>query len=137
MRAGSPSRTTPSGGAEVRILISYALEGRLVGVLVTDGADGAVISNVKDAAEAAGAQVQVIAPKIGGVTLKDRSKLKADRQLQGAPSLLFDAVALVVGRGPRTAAGGGCGDRFRQGRIRPREGESPVQAKSLKRWWVM
>jgi len=82
----------------LRIVGKYpdTLKGRLVGILVTDGADGKVVSSVRAAAESAGAQVQLIAPKIGGVTLKDGSKLKVDRQLQGGPSVLFDAVALVL-----------------------------------------
>jgi catalase len=82
----------------LRIVGKYpdTLTGRLVGVLVTDGTDGKVVSSVKAAAEAAGAQVQLIAPKVGGVVLKDGSKLKVDRQLAGSPSVLFDAVALVL-----------------------------------------
>jgi catalase len=82
----------------LRIVGKYpdTLKGRLVGILVTDGADGKVVTAVRTAAEAAGAQVQLIAPKVGGVVLKDGSKLKVDRQLQGAPSVLFDAVALVL-----------------------------------------
>ena len=82
----------------LRIVGKYpdTLKGRLIGILVTDGADGAVVASVRTSSEAAGAQVQIIAPKIGGVTLRDGSKLKADRQLQGAPSVLFDAVALVL-----------------------------------------
>jgi catalase len=82
----------------LRIVGKYpdTLKGRLVGVLVTDGADGKIVTTVKAAAEAAGAQVQLIAPKVGGVTLKDGSKLKVDRQLAGSPSVLFDAVALVL-----------------------------------------
>ncbi|MFC7379228.1 catalase [Brevundimonas sp. GCM10030266] len=82
----------------LRIVGKYpdTLKGRLVGLLVADGTDGDAVTRVKTAAEAAGAQVQIIAPKIGGVTLKDGSALLADRQLQGAPSVLFDAVALVL-----------------------------------------
>jgi catalase len=82
----------------LRIVGKYpdTLKGRLVGVLVTDGADGKVVSAVKAAAEGQGAQVQLIAPKVGGVTLADGSRLKVDRQLAGSPSVLFDAVALVL-----------------------------------------
>lgn len=82
----------------LRIVGKYpdTLKGRLVGLLVADGTDGDAVTRVKTAAEAAGAQVQIIAPKIGGVTLKDGAALPADRQLQGAPSVLFDAVALVL-----------------------------------------
>ncbi|MFN4295513.1 MAG: catalase [Brevundimonas sp.] len=82
----------------LRIVGKYpdTLKGRMVGILVTDGADGAQVNAVKSAAEAAGAQVHLIAPKVGGVDLKDGSRLKVDHQLQGAPSVLFDAVALIL-----------------------------------------
>ncbi|WP_122464639.1 catalase [Brevundimonas lutea] len=72
------------------------LEGRAVGILVTDGADGAVVEAVKAAAEGAGASVKIVAPKIGGVTLKGGKALKADGQLAGTPSVMFDAIAIVV-----------------------------------------
>jgi len=82
----------------LRIVDKYpdTLKGRAVGVLVTDGADGAVVAAVRKAAEGAGATVKIVAPKIGGVTLKGGAKLKADGQLAGTPSVVFDAVALVL-----------------------------------------
>ncbi len=94
--AAEPIDLEPSPA--VRLIGKYpdSLKGRKVGVLVTDGADGAVVKAVQDAAEAAGAAVEIIAPKRGGAKLKDGSMLKADHQLAGAPSVLFDAVALVL-----------------------------------------
>ncbi|WP_309604088.1 catalase [Phenylobacterium sp.] len=74
------------------------LMGRTVGVLVTDGADGAVVKAVRRACEAQGAAVKIIAPKIGGVTLANGKRLKADGQLAGSPSVIFDAVALVLSK---------------------------------------
>ena len=81
----------------LRIIGKYpdSLEGRTVGILVTDGADGAIVKAVKAGAEGAGATVKIVAPKIG-VTLKGGKKLTADGQLAGTPSVLFDAVALVL-----------------------------------------
>ncbi|EKY29908.1 catalase [Brevundimonas diminuta 470-4] len=94
--AAEPIDLEPSPA--VRLIGKYpdSLKGRKVGVLVTDGTDGAVVTAVQDAAEAAGAAVEIIAPKRGGAKLKDGSMLKADHQLAGAPSVLFDAVALVL-----------------------------------------
>ena len=82
----------------LRIVGKYpeSLRGRAVAILVTDGADGKLIKAVRKAAEGEGATVKVVAPRIGGVTLADGSKLKADGQLAGTPSVLFDAVALVL-----------------------------------------
>jgi catalase len=99
----SPAAAEPFDMAEspaLRILGKYpeTLKGRLVGLVVTDGSDGKIISATRAAVEAAGAQVQLIAPKIGGVTLADGSRLKVDRQLAGSPSVLFDAVALILSK---------------------------------------
>ncbi|BAT59540.1 catalase C [Variibacter gotjawalensis] len=82
----------------LRIVGKYpeSLQGRAVGILVTDGADGAVVNAVRKAVEAEGGTVKIVAPKIGGVTLKNGKVLAADGQLAGTPSVLFDAVAIIV-----------------------------------------
>ncbi|HEY2751005.1 catalase [Phenylobacterium sp.] len=82
----------------LRIVGKYpeTLMGRALGILVTDGADGAVVEAVREAAEAEGATVKIVAPKVGGVALKSGKQLKADGQLAGTPSVIFDAVALVM-----------------------------------------
>ena len=72
------------------------LEGRAVGILVADGSDGPLVAALKKAATAAGASVKIVAPKVGGVTLADGSRLAADGQLAGTPSVMFDAVAVVL-----------------------------------------
>ena len=82
----------------LRIVGKYpdSLKGRSVGILVTDGADGEVVAAVRAAAEAEGASVKIVAPKIGGVKLKGGKALAIDGQLAGSPSVIFDAVALVL-----------------------------------------
>ena len=45
----------------------------------------------------AGGQLKIVAPKVGGITAANGQPIKADFQLAGGPSVLFDAVALVVG----------------------------------------
>ena len=72
------------------------LKGRAVAILVADGSDGAVIENIKKAAMDAGATVNIVAPKVGGVKLANGSMLAADGQLAGTPSVLFDAVAVIL-----------------------------------------
>jgi len=72
------------------------LEGRMIGILIADGSDGAVVNQIKKAATAAGAGVKLIAPKVSGVRLADGSSQAADGQLAGSPSVLFDAVALIL-----------------------------------------
>ncbi|MEP7301842.1 MAG: catalase [Caldimonas sp.] len=72
------------------------LEGRAVGILIADGSDGTRIAALKKAAIDAGASVKIIAPKVGGATLADGTRLAADGQLAGTPSVLFDAVAVIL-----------------------------------------
>ncbi len=56
----------------------------------------ATLHAIEAAVEAEGASVKIIAPKIGGVTLKGGKAMAADGQLAGTPSVLFDAVVLVL-----------------------------------------
>ena len=82
------------------------LEGRCIGCLVTDGSDADILKHLADAANAIGASIKIVAPKIGGVTLSDGSNLPADAQLAGGPSSLFDHVVLLPSaEGAKTLAG--------------------------------
>ena len=87
----------PSPPLQIIGKMKDTLEGRSVGILVADGADGALIKALRKAVLDADASVKIIAPKVGGVKLADGSKLPADGQLAGTPSLFFDAVAIVIG----------------------------------------
>lgn len=71
-------------------------KGRKLGVLMTDGADAALFDALRDAATKEGATTEIIAPTIGGVQLSDGSWLAADHKVDGGPSVLFDAVAVLV-----------------------------------------
>ena len=46
--------------------------------------------------EKLGGVVEVIAPKIAGVTLSDRTAVPAQQKIDGGPSVLYDAVAIVA-----------------------------------------
>jgi len=72
------------------------LRGRAVGILVADGSNGAAVEAMREAALAEGASVKIVAPKLGGVKLADGRKLAADGQLAGTPSIIFDAVAVIL-----------------------------------------
>ncbi len=71
------------------------LKGRKVGLLFAEGSDKATIDNITAAVKAEGGSVALIAPKIGPIPVKGGS-LKADGQLAGSPSVLFDAVCMVL-----------------------------------------
>ena len=81
------------------------LKGRAIGILVADGSDGAAVTKIQKAALDAGATVKIVAPKVGGAKLADGTILAADGQLQGTPSVLFDAVAVILSEdGAKTLA---------------------------------
>ena len=88
--------TQPSPALQTIGKMKATLRGRAVGVLVADGSDGALVAKITAAATKAGATVKVVAPKVGGARLADGSLLAADGQLAGTPSVLFDAVAVVL-----------------------------------------
>jgi catalase len=71
-------------------------EGRKLGLLVTDGSDAALVGAITGAITGEKGVVEIIAPKIGGVTLSDGSFLEAQQMIDGGPSVLYDAVAVLA-----------------------------------------
>jgi catalase len=86
----------PSPALQIIGKMKNTLEGRAIGILVADGSDGAAVKKISKAATAAGATVKIVAPKVGGAKLADGSMLAADGQLAGTPSVVFDAVAVIL-----------------------------------------
>ena len=72
------------------------LEGRVVGCLVSDGADRTLVDALRAAVEKEGAKLKIVAPHVGGAKTADGNMLKADMRIDGGPSILFDAVVLIV-----------------------------------------
>jgi catalase len=70
-------------------------KGRKMGLFLTDGSEAALFTALTSALEAEGATWEVIAPKIGGVTLDDGTAVAARHKIDGGPSVLFDAVAIL------------------------------------------
>ncbi len=70
--------------------------GRKVGVLVSDGADAGLLKKLRAAIEKEGATLEIVAPRIGGVAASDGSTVAGDHMIDGGPSVLFDAVAIIV-----------------------------------------
>ena len=86
----------PSPALQIIGKMKDTLMGRAIAILIAEGSDGAVIKKIKKAAIDAGATVKIVAPKVGGTKLADGSMLTADGQLVGTPSVLFDAVAVIL-----------------------------------------
>ena len=86
----------PSPALQIIGKMKATLEGRCVGILVNDGSDAALVGALRKAALDAGAAVKIVAPKLGGAKLSDGALQPADGQLAGTPSVMFDAVAVVL-----------------------------------------
>ena len=69
--------------------------GRKVGALVTDGVNMDILKGLEAALEAEGALLEIVAPKVGGVEASDGSWVEAKQKIDGGPSVLYDAVALL------------------------------------------
>ena len=93
-----PQDLAPSPALRIIDRMKDTLQGRCVGILVHDGSDAAAVAALRKAAEKAGATVKIVAPKLGGALLSDGRRLAADGQLAGTPSVVFDAVALVLSK---------------------------------------
>lgn len=86
----------PSPALQLIGKMKDTLEGRVIGLLVADGSDAETIDTVAKAAIAAGAKVKRVALNIGDAKLSDGSTLKIDAQLAGTPSVMFDAIAIIL-----------------------------------------
>jgi catalase len=71
-------------------------EGRKLGILVTDGVDASLLKGLTDAIIKEKGVVELIAPKVGGVEASDGSWIEAQHMIDGGPSVLFDAVAILT-----------------------------------------
>jgi catalase len=70
--------------------------GRRIGVLVTNGADASVLAGIRDAAERERARVVLVAPTVDGVKASDGTPLAVGQKVDGGPSVLYDAVAILT-----------------------------------------
>jgi len=95
---GVPARTDLKASPALSILAKAkkTLEGRRIGCLISEEADVKLVKALGSAVKAAGGHLKLIAPKLGGVTGSDGQSLPADFQLAGGPSVLFDAVCLII-----------------------------------------
>jgi len=71
-------------------------KGRKLGILVTDGIDGDLLASLRDAVKDAGGMVEIVAPTIGGIKTSDGKRVPADQKVDGGPSVLYDAVAVMT-----------------------------------------
>jgi catalase len=96
--AAEPTREDLEASAALSIIERgpQRFEGRKLGIFATDGADAALFAALTGAATKAGGVFEIIAPKIAGVTLSDGEIVPAKQKIDGGPSVLYDAVALLL-----------------------------------------
>ena len=98
--ASTPARSpisdlAPSPALSILRNTVPTFDGRKLGILVTDGTDARMLAALVSAAEVEGAVVDLIAPKIGGIAASDKSLHPAHQKIDGGPSVLYDAVAII------------------------------------------
>jgi len=91
-----PIDMAPSPALSLLAKARPTLEGRKIGVFVSDGFDLAVLEQLRTAAEAAGAALEVIGPHIGDVKSSGKAAVSPKHAIAGAPSVLFDSVVLAI-----------------------------------------
>jgi len=96
--AREPVDMDASDALSIHKNMKTTLEGRAVGILIADGTDAAALDAVVAAVTGAKGKAVLVAPKVGGAKLSDGSTRKADGQLAGSPSQIFDAVAVVLSK---------------------------------------
>jgi catalase len=85
----------PSPMLSILAKAAPTLVGRKIGCLVSDGCDGDLVASLKAATLKAGAKFEIVAPTVYGVMTAAGDLLPADYKVEGGPSILFDAVAIV------------------------------------------
>ncbi len=94
--AREPIDMAPSDALSIHKNMLTTLQGRQVGILIHDGSNADAVEALRRDIVAEGAKPVIVALKIGGAKLSDGKMLKADHLLYGAPSQIFDAIAIVV-----------------------------------------
>lgn len=86
----------PSDALSIVKRIPGTFEGRKLGILVTDGAPAGLVAALTERVKALKAVYEVVAPHIAGAELDDGTIVEAKQKIDGGPSVLYDAVAIIV-----------------------------------------
>nr|WP_067055105.1 catalase [Mucilaginibacter sp. L294] len=88
---------TKSDALSMAGTIKDSIKTRKVAILAADGVDEKALFAVKEAIEAEGGAVNVIAPRLGFITSFNDEQIQVDESLLTAASVLFDAVYVPGG----------------------------------------
>jgi len=87
----------PSAALSMANTVKEGIKTRRIAILAAEGFDGGALLAMKKTLTAAGAQVKVVAPRLGFLKGEDGTEVKIDFSLLTASSVLFDAVYVPGG----------------------------------------
>ncbi|NWF45562.1 catalase [Hydrogenophaga sp. D2P1] len=93
----APEVTTSAALSLMALPGDGGIRSRSVAILVADGVDGKSVATAQAALRAAGAQVHLIAPRLGPVNPASGEPFDATGTLENSPPVLFDGVVLPDG----------------------------------------
>ncbi len=73
----------------------HTFEGRVMGILVSEGTPSALLEALKEAVEQAGGQSKLIGSRMGSLKDSSGKAMSIAETYAGGPSILFDAIALL------------------------------------------
>ena len=73
-----------------------SFKGRKLGIYIAEGTDKSLVDALRKAAKEAGAMCEIIAPYVAGAKSSDGSLIAADQKIDGGPSVVYDAVAIIM-----------------------------------------
>ena len=88
---------SPSPALSIAANPPDSFKGRVLGIMVSDGFEGKLLADLRNAVADAKGLVKVIGPRIGGVWCSNHNLHPVDERIGGAPSVLFDAIAMIPG----------------------------------------
>lgn len=91
-----PRELAPSPALSIIGKAPLILQGRKIGVLITDGFDASILATLMRSAKAEKATLAIIAPKVGGATDSEGNMVEANFPLSAAPSSFFDASVILA-----------------------------------------
>ncbi len=86
----------PSPALSIIANAPKSFKGRKLGLLLSDGVSARLVAGVQAAAKAEGALVEIVTPMVGGVMTDAGALIEGDQKLDGGPSVLYDAVAVLL-----------------------------------------
>ncbi len=98
--AAQPTRTylKTSHALSIQSNPPGTFKGQVIGVMLSDGGDGSLLAALEKAVAEVGGLIKIIAARIGGVTCSKNNLHAVDEKIGGAPSVLFDSVAICQGK---------------------------------------